>query len=112
MLVVTASTDSLDFVGPIRVGDIIEVVAYVTWTHNSSMEVFVKVQSEQIGTGEKTTAVTAFFSFVGLNEEGKPTRVPKVIPQTDEEVRLHASAPARYELRMKRKQERAENRGS
>ena len=70
--VVTASTDSLDFVAPIRVGEVIEVEAFVTWTHRSSMEVFVKVQTENVYTGERKTAVTAFFSFVALDDSGKP----------------------------------------
>ncbi|MBW7454426.1 acyl-CoA thioesterase [Paenibacillus sepulcri] len=104
--VVTASTDSLDFVAPIRVGEVIEVEAFITWTHKSSMEVFVKVQTENVYTGERKTAVTAFFSFVALDETGKPTGVPVVIPETDEEKALHASAPGRYDLRMQRKRER------
>ncbi|MCQ6560137.1 acyl-CoA thioesterase [Paenibacillus mendelii] len=107
--VVTASTDSIDFIGPIRVGDAIEIVSFVTWTHNSSMEVYVKVQSENVYSGEKTTVVTAFFTFVGLDPSGKPTRVPPVMPETDEEKSLHASAPSRYEQRRQRKRDRQNN---
>jgi len=109
MTVVTASTDSLDFVGPIRVGDIIEVVASITWTHKSSMEIYVKVQSEHVETGERKTAVTAFFTFVGLDANGKPTAIPAIVPETDEERELYASAPDRYEYRKKRKQARSVN---
>jgi acyl-CoA hydrolase len=104
--VVTASTDSLDFVAPIRVGEIIDIESFVTWTHNSSMEVFVKVQTESVYTGERKTAVTAFFTFVALNDAGKPVAVPTVTPETEEEQRLHASAHERYKLRMERKQHR------
>lgn len=104
--VVTASTDSLDFVAPIRVGEVIEVEAFVTWTHNSSMEVFVKVQTENVYTGERKMAVTAFFSFVALDDSGKPTKVPAIIPETDEQKSLHASAQTRYDSRMLRKQNR------
>ncbi|NBD23456.1 acyl-CoA thioesterase [Paenibacillus glycinis] len=106
--VVTASTDSLDFVAPIRVGDVIDVEAYVTWTHRSSMEIYVKVETENLYTGERKTAVTAFFSFVALDENGKPKPVAAVIPETDEERALHDSAPARYELRMQRKRDRTD----
>jgi acyl-CoA hydrolase len=109
-LVVTASTDSLDFVAPIRNGEVIEVVAFVTWTHNTSMEVFVKVQKENIRTGERQTAVTAFFTFIGLDDAGKPASVPGVIPETEEEKALYASAPERYRLRMERKRERQKER--
>jgi acyl-CoA hydrolase len=104
--VVTASTDSLDFVAPIRVGEVIEVEAFVTWTHRSSMEVFVKVQTENVYTGERKTAVTAFFSFVALDDSGKPAKVPTVIPETDEQKSLHATAQTRYDSRMMRKQDR------
>lgn len=107
--VVTASTDSLDFLAPIRVGEVIEVEAYVTWTHRSSMEVYVSVQSENLYTGERRPTVTAFFTFVALGSDGKPSAVPLVIPESEEEIRLHASAPERYQLRKKRKQDRNRN---
>ncbi|GMK46019.1 putative acyl-CoA thioester hydrolase YkhA [Paenibacillus glycanilyticus] len=106
MQVVTASTDSLDFVAPIRVGEVIEVEAYVSWTNKSSMEVCVTVQSENLYTAERTTTVTAFFTFVALDDKGKPAKVPKVYPETEEEIRMFATAPERHELRMKRKRER------
>ncbi|MEV5028187.1 acyl-CoA thioesterase [Paenibacillus sp. LPE1-1-1.1] len=106
MQAVTASTDSLDFLAPIRVGEVIEVEAFVTWTNRSSMEVYVSVISENLFSGLRKTTVTAFFTFVGLDENGKPATVPTVIPVTDEEKKLHASAPERYALRKKRKQDR------
>ena len=104
--VVTASTDSLDFVAPIRVGEVIEIDAFVTWTHNSSMEVYVKVQAENVFTGEKKMAVTAFFTLVALDDTGKPTKVPAIVPETHEQEVLNASAQGRYEQRMLRKQGR------
>lgn len=107
---VTVSSDSLDFVAPIRVGDVIVVEAFVTWTHKSSMEVYVKVEAENVYTGERKTAVTAFFSFVALDENGRPTEVPGIIPETAEEKALHDSAYIRYESRMERKQNRQNSR--
>ncbi|QHT61651.1 acyl-CoA thioesterase [Paenibacillus lycopersici] len=104
--VVTASTDSLDFASPIRVGDMIDVEAIVTWTHRSSMEVYVKAETENVYTGDRKTAVTAFFSFVALDENGRPRPVAAIVPETEEEWALHRSAPARYEHRMQRKQDR------
>ncbi|SFI32696.1 Acyl-CoA hydrolase [Paenibacillus sp. UNC496MF] len=106
--VVTASTDSLDFVAPIRVGDMIDVEAFVAWTHRSSMEVYVKVETENVYTGERKTAVTAFFTFVALDDAGKPKPVPAIVPETDEEAELHRTAPDRYELRMQRKRDRSD----
>ncbi|WP_169082202.1 acyl-CoA thioesterase [Paenibacillus sp. PL91] len=106
MQVVTASTDSLDFLAPIRVGEVIEVEAFVSWTNRSSMEIYVSVQSENLFTAVRKTTVTAFFTFVALDGNGKPAVVPTVIPETEEEKRLHASAPERHALRKKRKQDR------
>ena len=104
--VVTASTDSLDFAAPIRVGEVIEVAAVVTWTHNTSMEIYVTALSEDVFTGDRRTAVTAFFTFVALDRNGKPSAVPAVVPETEEERSLHESAPDRYKQRMERKRER------
>ena len=104
--VVTASTDSLDFVSPIRMGEAVELEAFVTWTHRSSMEVYVVVRAENLFTGERRVTVTAFSTFVALNEEGKPTAVPPVQPENEQERKLHGSAPERHALRMKRRHER------
>lgn len=107
--VVTASTDSLDFLAPIRVGEVIEVEAFVTWTHRSSMEIYVTVESENLYTGERRKTVTAFFNFVALGADGKPSPVPAVVPESEEERGLHTSAPERHQLRRKRKQDRERN---
>ncbi|MDQ0111346.1 acyl-CoA thioesterase [Paenibacillus harenae] len=107
--VVTASTDSLDFLAPIRVGEVIEVEAFVTWTHRSSMEIYVTVESENLYTGDRRKTVTAFFNFVALGADGKPSLVPAVVPESEEERSLHASAPERHQLRRKRKQDRDRN---
>lgn len=106
MQAVTASTDSLDFLAPIQVGEVIEVEAFVTWTNRSSMEIYVSVQTENLYSGVRKTAVTAFFTFVALDDTGKPAVVPTVIPETEEERKLHASALERHMLRKKRKQDR------
>ncbi|MFD0670233.1 acyl-CoA thioesterase [Cohnella sp. GCM10027633] len=104
--VVTASTDSLDFVSPIRMGEAVELEAFVTWTHRSSMEVYVVVRAENLFTGERRVTVTAFSTFVALDEQGKPTPVPPVAPEREHERKLHDSAPERHALRMKRRKER------
>lgn len=104
--VVTASTDSLDFLSPIRMGEAVELEAFVTWTHRSSMEVYVIVRAEDLFTGDKRVTVTAFSTFVALDGDGKPTPVPGVLPETEQERKLHDSAPERHALRMKRRQER------
>lgn len=103
---VTASMDSVDFLAPIHVGDVIEVTSFVTWTHRSSMEVYVSVVSENITTGERVNNVTAFFTFVALDNDGKPTAVPSINPETEFEKLLFNQAPERHELRKKRKEAR------
>lgn len=101
--VVTASTDSVDFLQPIRVDYEVSLEAFVTWTHNTSMEVFVKIVSEDLHTGERTVCATSFLTFVAIGKDGKPTKVPKVVPETEEENFLHQNAAERAEARQKRR---------
>lgn len=103
--VVTASTDSLDFLSPIRLGEAVELEAFVTWTHRSSMEVYVIVRAENLFTGDRRVTVTAFSTFVAVDENGKPVSVLSVQPENDAEKKLFDSAPERYELRMKRRKQ-------
>lgn len=104
--VVTASTDSLDFLSPIRMGEAVELEAFVSWTRRSSMEVYVVVRAENLLTGDRRLTVTAFSTFVALDDEGKPTPVPAVVPETDAQRKLYDTAPERYEQRMKRRETR------
>jgi acyl-CoA hydrolase len=103
--IVTASTDSIDFLHPIRVGYEVCLEAFVTWTHKTSMEVFVKVIGEDLLTGERKVCATSFLTFVALGDDGRPTEVDKVLPETPEEIQLHNSAPARASARKERRQE-------
>lgn len=101
--VVTASTDSVDFLHPVFEGNTICVEAFVTWTHNTSMEVFVKAISENMLTGERKICTLAFLTFVAVDENGRPVEVPPVYPETDEEKWLHESAPQRAVRRKERR---------
>jgi acyl-CoA hydrolase len=103
--VVTASSDSLDFLAPVKLGEAIILDSYVSWTHRSSMEVYVKIQSENLLTGERKTTATSFLTFVALGDDGKPTQVPPVILETEEEKLRYDSAKERYEYRKKRKKD-------
>jgi acyl-CoA hydrolase len=104
--VVTASTDSLDFLSPIKIGEAVELEAFVTWTRRSSMEVFCVVRAENLFTGERRVTVTAFSTFVAVDENGKPIPVPAVHPLNEDERKLYESAPERYEQRKKRRENR------
>lgn len=103
MIVVTASTDSVDFIRPLRVGQAIHLESFVTWTHNTSMEVFVKVMGEDLQTGKRFVGATAFLTFVALDDKGKPHPVLPVIPESEHEKKLHETAPERSSLRWERR---------
>ncbi|MFD3809877.1 acyl-CoA thioesterase [Rhodococcus sp. NPDC058639] len=97
--VVTASTDSVAFLAPVHQTDSVCLESFVTWTGHSSMEVFVKVTAENLRSGDRRIAATAFLTFVAIDDDGRPTAVPPVIPESDEERQLNASGEARAEHR-------------
>ncbi len=101
--VVTASTDSVDFLYPIKVGQMVCMESFVTWTHNTSMEIFVNIISENLKTGERRVCASSFLTFVAIDENGKTLAVPQVIPETEMEKELHDSAKERYQRRLERK---------
>lgn len=102
-IVVTASTDSVDFLNTIFVGNSVCLEAYVTYTGRTSMEVFVKVIAENLLTGDRKICALSFLTFVALDENGNPKPVPRVIPHSEEEKELHRTAKDRAETRKKRK---------
>jgi acyl-CoA hydrolase len=102
---VTASTDSVDFLHPIRPTDSVSLESFVTWTGKSSIEVFVKVIREDLRSGERKIAATSFLTFVALDEQNKTILVPRIIPETEEEKKLHETAEHRTEMRKHRREE-------
>lgn len=102
--VVTASSDSLDFLAPIREGEAMILESFVSWTHRSSMEVYVKVESENLYTGERKLTATSYLTFVALDDANNPVPVPPVVPETEEERQHYESAAQRYAQRKRRKE--------
>ena len=100
---VTVSTDSVEFLKPIHPTDYVCFESFVIWTGNSSMEICIKVYAEDLKTGEKRIASIAFFTFVALDQNRKPTKVPGILPETMEEKYLHERAQVRAELRAAKK---------
>jgi acyl-CoA hydrolase len=98
--VVTVSVDNLDFVHPIRVGQLILLRAFVTRVFRTSMEVEVKVFMEDTLTGQHRQTSSAFVTYVALSPEGKPTDVPPLILRTAEERHRHREALARRRRRL------------
>ncbi len=98
--VVTASIDRLDFYSPIHLGDIVILEAWINFVGNTSMEVEVRVTKENPLTGEQKHTCTAYLTYVALDENGKPTRVPRLILETEEEKRRWKEAEERRKLRL------------
>jgi acyl-CoA hydrolase len=98
--VVTASVDHLDFLNPIRLGELIVLEAQVNRAFHTSVEVGVEVFSENYGKGERKHTTTAFLTFVALDESGNPCPVPPVILKTQEERRRYREAGERRKARL------------
>ncbi|MBI4160987.1 MAG: acyl-CoA thioesterase [Acidobacteria bacterium] len=98
--VVTASVDHLDFLHPIRLGDIVRLLAAVNFVHRSSMEVGVKVLAEHPRTGKLLHACSAYVTLVGLDDRGRPCPVPPLVPGSIEERRRHRDGARRRRLRL------------
>ena len=109
MPVVTVSTDSFDFLAPIKVGEAISLEAFVTWAHNTSMEIFCRIECEDLLTGKRTQTGTSYLTFVALDKSGRPTPVPAVIPETDEEKWHFNTAAGRREVRLRHREERQQS---
>jgi acyl-CoA hydrolase len=103
-IVVTASIDEVDFHHPIKVGQLIVLKAAVNHTGRTSMEVGVKVFSEDTMTGARVHTSSAYLTFVALDPEGHPRPVPPVIPETEEEQRRYREAAHRRARRLERMQ--------
>lgn len=101
-IMVTGSLDNLYFYSPIKVGDIIIFKAGITYVGRTSLEVGIKVLSENVMTGEQKHTCTAFLSFVHVGNDGRPKPVPEFNPETPEEIRLWKKAQARKEIRVER----------
>ena len=101
-VVVTASIDSVDFLSSAHVGDVLELEANVTSTGRTSMEVYVRVKSQNLQTGEEKLTTESFLTMVAMGDDGKPTPVPPVIPESEGEKLFFNSAPARREHRKMR----------
>lgn len=104
MLALTAGVDSLDFIHPIKVGDLIILKSRVTCVFNTSLEVEVEVFSEEIQTGERKLTSKAYLTFVSLDKDGKPARVPALVIETPADEELCRQAQIRRNDRLSRKQ--------
>ena len=103
--VVTVSVDDLQFLHPIKVGDLIILNARVTCAFTTSLEVLVNVYSEETLTGARQLTSRAFLTFVAVAEDGSRLTVPPLIVETDDERRNEAEAHERRAARLRRRAE-------
>lgn len=99
--VVTISVDKVYFKYPIHVGELVTFLASVNYTGNTSMEIGVKVIAEDIKSKTVRHTNSCYFTMVAVDDNGKPSAIPKLVPETKNEKR-------RYEIAKKRKQARIE----
>ena len=99
-VVVTASVDNITFKAPINKGDIVTLNAFITRVFNTSMEVFIEVTAQNTNKKEKIESNTAFFTFVALNQKGKPVKVNEIYPENKNDKKLFDGALRRRQLRL------------
>src|SRR6185369_9436198 len=98
--VVTAAVDSMQFIHPVRIGQLIVLRSSVNRVFRTSMEVGVQVETEDLLTGNKRHTCSAYLTFVALDENRRATEIPPVIPETEEEQRRYREAGERREYRL------------
>jgi uncharacterized protein (TIGR00369 family) len=101
---VTVEIDSVSFREPVHVGNLVHVRARMVRAWRTSMEVEAVVEAENPLTGERRTTSQAYLVYVALNHAGRPTPVPPVLPETDEERRKYEEAELRRAERLARRE--------
>ncbi len=102
---VTVSVDAVHFMAPARRGDVLVMHASINRAWRSSMEIGVKVEAEAIGSTERRHILSAYLTFVALDEQSRPRPVPPLLVQTDEERRRYAEADLRRSNRLRHAEE-------
>jgi acyl-CoA hydrolase len=110
MRVVTAAMDRMTFEHPVYVGQLVTLKATVNAAWRTSMEVGVRVESENVRTGELIHTSTAYLTMVALDDEGNPTEVRPLAPETPDEVRRAREALLRRDTRLAERQRIEEER--
>lgn len=96
--VVTASVNSLSFNKPIKLGDVVTLESKVSRSFNSSMEIYVDVFVEDYKTGEHIKANEAIYTFVAIDQNGTTIEVPKLVPESEQEIKRYGGALRRKQL--------------
>lgn len=102
---VTASVDTVDFLNPIEIGELVTMKASVNFVGSSSMLIGIRVEAENIQTGEVKHCNSSYFTMVAKDNQGKSVKVPGLILKTDDDIRRFAKSVKRYENKKIRKEE-------
>lgn len=97
---VTVTVDSVNFLNPVLLGRLVLVHGLITWVGNTSIEVELEVEAENLLTGERLLTNRAFFVYVALDEARRPVRVPRLLLESDEARQRFAEGEARKERRL------------
>ena len=109
--VVTAAMDRMTFERPIRIAELVTCRAQVNAAWNTSMEVGVRVEAENPRSGEIRHTSTAYLTMVAIDEEGNPSAVPQLLPQSDQELRRNREAELRRANRLAEREQILGRRG-
>jgi acyl-CoA hydrolase len=104
---VTASVDRVDFREPIHLGDLVIMKCSVNYVGRTSMEVGVRVEAEDLQTGSRRHTNSCYLTFVAIDRNGRPIEVPKLVPETEVEVRRFEAAKARRQRRLEERNSEA-----
>jgi acyl-CoA hydrolase len=104
---VTASIDRVDFREPIHVGDLVTCKASVNFVGNTSMEIGVRVEAEDMINGTRRHTNTCYLTFVAIDRNGRPVPIAKVLPVNEEQERRYEAAQARRRRRLEERQDEA-----
>jgi uncharacterized protein (TIGR00369 family) len=101
--VVTASIDRIDFLCPVYIGELVTLKASLNFVGRTSMEIGVRVEAENLITGEVRHTNSAHLTFVALDKNGRPKEVPRLILESEEDYRRNERAKARRDACLKRR---------
>lgn len=98
--VVTASVDNVSFNNPIKLGNLLTIEAKLTRAFSTSMEVYLRVWGEDLSAQYKYLSNEAYFTFVALDPNSRPRKVPELVPETDKEKSMYNDALRRRQIRL------------
>ncbi|HEX9564950.1 MAG TPA: acyl-CoA thioesterase [Gemmatimonadaceae bacterium] len=104
---VTASIDRVDFREPILLGDLVVMRASVNFVGRTSMEVGVRVEAEDLLSGQRRHTNSCYLTFVAVDRHGRPVEVPGIVPESAQEKRRYQAAVERRRLRLEEREAEA-----